>query len=396
MLYNQYHSKKRSKQGKGYNEIQLDYEEEAKGDDSKSKKKSKKKRAGSKLQAPVQELLKFIFDMKMIEKSVVKIGLNVKKLPLGKLSDATLKEGYTILKQVETELKKKKPNKETLNQLSSAFYKHIPHDFKFQNMSNFILNTKDKLKEKLSLVENLRDIKVASEITKEAEDTDDTLNELDAQYKKLKCDLKPLPASTSEYKTLMDIIHFKDKHPQTSYYKNMKVLDVFKVDRNGEAKKYKKDIGNRKLLWHGSTFSNWGGILSQGLRIAPPEAPACGYAFGKGIYFADIIHKSIGYTRHHMSGNVGLMALCDVAVGKPFNTRNCDSSLSLKTIPKGTNSTRGMGQLVPSKTKDINGSKLQLGPLVTEKNNGWIGFNEFIVYDVDQVNMKYLFKIKFQ
>ena len=31
------------------------------------------------------------------------------------------------------------------------------------------------------------------------------------------------------------------------------------------------------LLWHGSRLSNWVGILSQGLRIAPPEAPVTGY-----------------------------------------------------------------------------------------------------------------------
>ena len=30
------------------------------------------------------------------------------------------------------------------------------------------------------------------------------------------------------------------------------------------------------------------GILSQGLRIAPPEAPVTGYMFGKGVYFADM------------------------------------------------------------------------------------------------------------
>ena len=33
----------------------------------------------------------------------------------------------------------------------------------------------------------------------------------------------------------------------------------------------------RQLLWHGSRLSNWVGILSQGLRIAPPEAPVTGY-----------------------------------------------------------------------------------------------------------------------
>lgn len=31
------------------------------------------------------------------------------------------------------------------------------------------------------------------------------------------------------------------------------------------------------LLWHGSRLSNWVGILSHGLRIAPPEAPITGY-----------------------------------------------------------------------------------------------------------------------
>ena len=34
---------------------------------------------------------------------------------------------------------------------------------------------------------------------------------------------------------------------------------------------------NRMLLWHGSRLTNWVGILSQGLRIAPPEAPVTGY-----------------------------------------------------------------------------------------------------------------------
>jgi len=35
--------------------------------------------------------------------------------------------------------------------------------------------------------------------------------------------------------------------------------------------------------WIGEADSYPGGILSQGLRIAPPEAPVNGYAFGKGV-----------------------------------------------------------------------------------------------------------------
>lgn len=174
----------------------------------------------------------------------------------------------------------------------------------------------------------------------------------------------------------------------------MTSLEVFKISRQGESKKFKKKIGNRKLLWHGSTFSNWGGILSQGLRIAPPEAPACGYAFGKGVYFADVPQKSSGYTRYHMSDQIGLLALCDVAVGKPFYAKNCDSSLNKNNIPKGTDSTHAKGYMVPTKTLAWNGADLQLGPIKNDQSKGWLHQSEFIMYDVDQIEMKYLFKCR--
>lgn len=58
-------------------------------------------------------------------------------------------------------------------------------------------------------------------------------------------------------------------------------LQVFEVAREGESERYEpqKNLGNRRLLWHGSRTSNFGGILSQGMRIAPPEAPKTGYRF---------------------------------------------------------------------------------------------------------------------
>lgn len=88
---------------------------------------------------------------------------------------------------------------------------------------------------------------------------------------------------------------------------------MFKVEREGEVERFKefKGLPNKKLLWHGSRLTNFAGILryddsvlvdelrsnpicaacSQGLRIAPPEAPVTGYMFGKGIYFADMVSK---------------------------------------------------------------------------------------------------------
>ena len=53
----------------------------------------------------------------------------------------------------------------------------------------------------------------------------------------------------------------------------------------------------------------------QGLRIAPPEAPVTGYMFGKGVYFADMVSKSANYCRTSSADNIGLMLLCEVALG---------------------------------------------------------------------------------
>lgn len=70
------------------------------------------------------------------------------------------------------------------------------------------------------------------------------------------------------------------------------------------------------LLWHGSRTTNFAGIMSQGLRIAPPEAPNSGAMFGKGLYFADIVSKSANYCCvTGTTENEGLLLLCEVALG---------------------------------------------------------------------------------
>ena len=111
--------------------------------------------------------------------------------------------------------------------------------------------------------------------------------------------------------------------------------------------------GDRRLLWHGSRATNFGGILSQGLRIAPPEAPVSGYMFGKGVYLADISSKSAGYTAYHMSNNTGLLLLCDAELGKPMWELTHSSYNAGEDAKKnGRYSTWGKGRTVPKGWKD--------------------------------------------
>lgn len=96
------------------------------------------------------------------------------------------------------------------------------------------------------------------------------------------------------------------------------VIDVIKIKRDGENAIYNPDdLDNKMLLFHGSRFSNYVGILSNGMRIAPPEAPRSGYLFGKGVYFADFAGKSAPYCCSYLSNGIGIFVICEVALGKP-------------------------------------------------------------------------------
>ena len=72
----------------------------------------------STLDPAVQRLITFIHDKKAIEQTVIKAGYDVKKMPLGKLSESTIKEGYKYLSQIEDLLKSVGRNDESCAPLS--------------------------------------------------------------------------------------------------------------------------------------------------------------------------------------------------------------------------------------------------------------------------------------
>lgn len=57
------------------------------------------------------------------------------------------------------------------------------------------------------------------------------------------------------------------------------------------------------------------GILKNGLKIAPPEAPTTGYLFGKGLYFTDCVSKAATYCHANKKNPEGLLVLSEVALG---------------------------------------------------------------------------------
>lgn len=372
-------------------EIAYDDEEETKTavvpkSSSKTLKISGKvtlQRALSILDHRLQSLINLIFDMKMMNNQMKEIGYDAKKMPLGKLAKSTIQQGYVVLNDL-TEVLKKKGARSELEKLSSKFYSLIPHDFGFQKMSNFILDSQEKVNAKLDMLQSLSDMQVATKLLDQGTSPEENL--IDANYRKLQCKIKPVDHSSKEYNLIQQFI----TDTKGSY--KIDLIDVFEVDRNGELSRFKKEIGNRILLWHGSGIGNFVGILSQGLRIAPPEAPVSGYRFGKGIYFADMLEKSAGYCRAYNSEACALLG--DVACGV-FNVKY-GSDFNANNLPKGTHSTLGAGNIAPPQEswgkldKDV---RVPLGKPKSASGGGW-GHNEYIVYDVAQVKLRYLIRMK--
>lgn len=113
------------------------------------------------------------------------------------------------------------------------------------------------------------------------------------------------------------------------------------------------------LLWHGSRLTNFVGILSQGLRIAPPEAPVTGYMFGKGVYFADMSSKSANYCFTSRDNNTGILLLCEAALGDMNEKLHADYYAA--NLPAGKKSTMGVGRTSP---KPENAVKMSDGVVV--------------------------------
>jgi len=365
-----------------YTLIEIDYGADASEDEKKVEKvKEKAKKivnTKSDLDERVQNLVKLIFDLKMMETTMSEMEFDVKKSPLGKLSKKTIKEGYEVLQELDKAIKN--GAKGDLSKLTSRFYTLIPHSF--GRTAPPVIKDSETIKKKMAMLEALGDIEIATKIMKATEDSGE--NPIDSNFKSLKCDMEVVETDSDEYK------HIQAYVKNTHQGKTPTIKCVYRMNRQGEKERFKKDLGNRKLLWHGSRLTNYVGIISQGLRIAPPEAPVSGYRFGKGIYFADIMSLSSIYCRTSGSADF-CMLLGDVALGKEAEV---ERDTYMEKAPAGHHSTKALGTIEPAPKEYVEheeGYVIPCGKVVDSgKKNVSCREHQYIVYDVSQVQLRYL------
>ncbi|KAJ8749589.1 hypothetical protein K2173_026238 [Erythroxylum novogranatense] len=379
---------------KCYAWLEMDYSEKETAVEEKSNSNLAIQPRETKLEPRVARFISLICNVSMMKQQMMEIGYNANKLPLGKLSKSTISKGYEALKKISEVIGT--ANRVKLEQLSGEFYTVIPHDFGFKKMREFVIDTPQKLKSKLEMVEALGEIEVATRLLADEPGLQD--DPLYSHYSRLHCELSPVELDSEEFCLIAR--YLQNTHAKTHSQYTVDIVQVFKVSKEGENERFRKfsDTRNRMLLWHGSRLTNWTGILSQGLRIAPPEAPVTGYMFGKGVYFADMFSKSANYCYASNAAPAGVLLLCEVALGAMAELLH--AKYDADRLPDGKQSTKGVGETGPALSEARTLEDGVLVPLGKQKKQlglkGSLLYNEYIVYDVDQIRMRYVVQVNFK
>jgi poly [ADP-ribose] polymerase len=232
----------------------------------------------------IQNLLKLIFDVAAMQRVMIEMEIDLNKMPLGQLSHSQLQKAYAVLTAIGDQIeaktsatvagKKSSIAQGKLLQLSNQFYTLIPHDFGMRTPP--LIDSHEALHRMVDRLETLMDLQIATNIIKQQQQQDQakTRDPLDLYYESLNARLTVLDPQDPQYQIIVHNV--QSTHAPTHSDYRLHVENVFCVARPGDYERYSQLLtrvsglaDNQGLLWHGSRTTNYAGIISQGLRIAP-------------------------------------------------------------------------------------------------------------------------------
>jgi poly [ADP-ribose] polymerase len=289
------------------------------------------------------------------------ITANGIETPLGVLTIGQIEKGQAILDSLVAEFERTRPSNTKLTDLSGDFYTVIPHRFgrSREAAREAVIDTAAKLNEKQETLQLMRDMLSVNG------NGNVLLNpETERKYKALNCNIEAVaPAKFQEIKKYVEgsAVHKSSR---------FNVKNVWCVRRPNEYGAFADEVGNTRLLFHGSAAKNWVGILSRGL-LMPKIVVTLGVKrtdagwLGSGIYFGDAICTSVNYA-HPGSRRTRFVSVASVALGKMKDYRKI--TYGLAKPPDGFNSCHG-----------VRGSEFS--------------DDEYVVYDTRQQRLEYLVEL---
>lgn len=251
------------------------------------------------------------------------------------------------------------------------------------------------IKSQREMLDSILAIKPTCTVLSDGSNKENSVDPIEKSYEQLKADLHPLYKQCAEW----EMIHRYVENSNAHQLYNMDILEIYRVSRQGERRRFRpyQQLHNRMLLWHGSRIVNFAGILSAGLKIAPPEAQQTGKMFGNGIYFTDMISKAANFCLPTPQNTTGLVLLCEVALGN-VQEMVTGQFITAETLPPNVHSVKGVGKVVPDPKGfhlGDDGVLVPYGKPVRCHTQSLLNYNEYVIYDPAQVNIRYLVKLKF-
>lgn len=344
----------------------------------------------SKLEADTKELVDLLFREDLYVDALKKFDIDLRRMPLGKLSLKQIERGVEVLKEIEELLANGEDSALEFEQLSSKFYTVLPHDF--GRFKPPVINTHAQLQSYYGKCNVLIDIEKATHLMKGSEGVAKSStvlkrNPSDVNYEKLNAQLQLVDPKSDEY----DIVRQAFDNTKNCYYLSSHIRNLWRVSRVGERDRYENmKLWNHKLLWHGSHIGSIAAILSTGLRIMPGASGRV----GRGIYLASECGKSQNYTVPAGNGGVHCMFLVQCALGRIHEIEQDDSTLVAP--PDGFNSVRACGQQTPAAYSkiDVDGTAVEIptGKPINRSHHSRSQFlnDEFLLYNEAQARLRYV------
>jgi poly [ADP-ribose] polymerase len=359
----------------------------------------------SKLHQKVQNLILMISDINMMKNTLIQLDVDTKKMPLGKLSKSQLDKANEILISIQSKITilKTTNNVTTINSLnndildlSSKYYTYIPYSCGRRKPP--MIGNNDILSKYKEIIDELKNIVVGTQIINNLKSTDK--NQIDSIYDDINTTIKPLNNRCKIYKEITKWI--KNTHG-TTHSSKLEVLDIFDIEQNSKKKiydEYTKGMGNRKLLFHGTPQSCILSIFKKDFyldtsKLNDNKIQISGKMLSDGIYFADMATKSFNYTRAQTTNNIGCLIIGEVVLGNVYEQDGPNYSITKNSLAKQNfDSALGIGKWGPESSSTYQGVLIPNGQTTELRKKTYLLYNEYVVYDINQILIKFLVLVK--
>ena len=275
----------------------------------------------------------------------------------------------------------------SVKELSDQFYQLVPVQRDYSGVLRDVRAVDAALSE-LSILEQ-QNMAGKMIISAHAASNGHGIDPFDYILRACRTSITPLPRNDTAFETLLQYATPK-RH-------NLEVVDIFEVSRNGEATRYMPFATkpNRMLLFHGTGACNALGVLADGLCCAPPAAAVHGHAYGKGIYFADAVDKSLQYatningnpnTKHHR-----IVFLAEVFLGR-MDAEGAQFGAACSQTRDGYDSVVALNGPSTYRSLVIRNTGVRI-PVGANDKSGH-SFNEYVVFNPAQILLRYLVLLK--